>query len=87
MQFLWLDMQGVLEVGTLLIFCVCTHLISYDNTDLTFRIILLKCQQKWTEMIVLISPIILKVKRGVFLQNYSLGLQNQQFGGNNSQVG
>lgn len=37
-------------------------------------------------MIVLISPIILKEKRGVFLQNYSLGLQNQQFGENKSGV-
>lgn len=32
-------------------------------------------------MIVHISPIILKEKKGVFLKKYSLGLQNQQFGG------
>lgn len=55
--------------------------MGYGNTDLTFRITLLKCQQKWTDMIVLISPIILKGKRVVFHQKYSLGLQNQQFRG------
>lgn len=38
LQLKWLDIQGVLEVSTQLIFCVCTHSISYGNTYLTFRI-------------------------------------------------